>query len=60
MRQISTLFAVLGLLLAGASCVTPHHPPAPPRPPRPPRPPHGAVQFNIPDTSFQQATLVMH
>ncbi|WP_149697282.1 hypothetical protein [Chitinophaga sp. CF418] len=63
MRQIRFLTVVLGLLLAGASCVPPHAPPAPPRPPaRPPLPPHpgGAVQFTIPDTAFQKATVVMH
>ncbi|SDH12727.1 hypothetical protein [Chitinophaga filiformis] len=60
MKQIRFLPVVLGLLLAGASCVPPHHPGPPPKPPRPPAPPHGAVQLNIPDTTFQQPTVVIH
>ncbi|MBW8684906.1 hypothetical protein [Chitinophaga rhizophila] len=58
MKSRRLLAAVFGLLLAGASCVPPRHgPPRPPKPPRPPRPPHGAVQFTIPDTTFQRATM---
>ncbi|QHS60131.1 hypothetical protein [Chitinophaga agri] len=58
MKRIKLLTMVLGLLVAAASCVPPRGgPPRPPRPPKPPRPPHGAVQFNIPDTTFQRAVM---
>ncbi|PWV48950.1 hypothetical protein [Chitinophaga sp. S165] len=61
MKQIRFLPVVLGLLLTGASCVAPGHaPPRPPKPPKPPRPPHGAVDFHIPDTTFQRPTVAIN
>ncbi|WP_143097944.1 hypothetical protein [Chitinophaga sp. CF118] len=55
MIQVRFLPVLLGMLLLGANCVPPRH--GPPRPPRPHRPPHGAVQLNIPDSSFQRPVV---
>lgn len=60
MKRTRYIPLILGVLLFGASCVAPHGaPPRPPKPPKPPRPPHGAIQLQIPDSTFSTPVVVL-
>jgi hypothetical protein len=60
MKRTSIIPLLLGVLLFGASCVAPHGaPPKPPKPPKPPGAPHGAIQIQMPDSTFSAPVVAL-